>query len=1438
MSGNSNSLDAPFPKKEIFRRFTQQQLEELGPLTFGFDIGIASVGWAVLSEKRIVDLGVRCFDAAEDHKKKISLNQARRVARVSRNRYAQRRSRLKRLRALFVDLGLLDNAQCEKLFGKDQPRGSVPLDAWKLRSEALSRILAPEELASVLYQQVKWRGYGSLREAKDRAVADGLDQSNLESVPESKHMDVAPSVAPQQTKQKKFSAALDDSSALIAPLLKKFHTIGNIVCRVTARDFNPTSIDEKNARKLYLSARRNHNDGYERSYLRKYLREEIIVLLQAQRDLGNPIIDSVVPESGTAMQCVQVGAGVPRPLTRSFEDQVLALFDEQYPPIVAAHMEQLVGKCELEEKENRAPKESFSSERSRWLQTLNRLKVHVASECKGARFLEKNEHEALVSLPYDHVDVNYETLRNALCENAKTGWPRDWRLASFDPLSYKSVAQAGSDQINVIQADGSSVTLAKYVVDRHAKTDKKARKLAGDAFRTWLSQQMATGDVSLRAIRDHLSLPTSCTFRVKKNSLDVVLPDAEEKFPVVLTGIAANPFPTGYSIKIRVLSSAKTEALPPHAMHLLQQWSAAQDKRTLLDLRSSVATDAWPKQKWQFVVEAKAPAQEVLLESEHRFVVEITYTDAQEIEKDTKVIRLSGWHKLRRAVENTESETWINMQAAYAKPLSDDGRVTSKLIDDIFVALTMNFTDREIKDALHAISPPLPPTVVKALLNVVSSGFGHLSFLALRTIQPKLEERLVYSDACKHSSKGYDHSGARSKRTAKKLLDPLDSFQFRRISVKTGRVKQKAVSDGRLIEVCEKRYKELSNPVVARSFNQARNVLNALIEIYGSPAFVGVELARDMSKPGEVRKKIDGENKERAKRKEGDLDKFKQDYPGLREYSTKLMRKVRMREEQCGKCIYSGKEIRLHDLLKDENYVQVDHPLPQSRFSDFSLDNQVLVLSGENLRKGNLTPFEWHGKDNREWWHSFKVIVNSLPLMSAKKKAKLLDEAPDEKEFVGRNMVDTQYATRLFARLLREGLLFRDGMRAEESNLSIDSTGQQRYDNLMRARVRTPQGGAVAMLRGLWGLSKNREASDLHHAIDACVVAAASPKLIQRLNEYHRYEEMVIITPNGTAVWRGRDPQDIKGEGEVLSADELASFTETEFPDPFAPHRFHQEVMARISENGRRYRTKSGSEWDYDFKNYADEERDAVRSITVSRAVQRRSGEVHEQSIWSYSKGQEPSLEKYVFLKDLTDDQLKDAVGRDDPRNAWLFDAIRKRLAANNGNYTRAFAEPILKPSSNPEQQPIIRRVKVRKGVVPGLGVRGGHAAIGKMTGYQLFLEGKRFALYPDYAAPREHQKQVSRPDQVATHLGALRRNDFLEITWQAKKQQVCGYLHMYESGGEVTLRRHDQPQVNHKIPQFHFFRRSIATASSIQVIRVDVLGKRYRGPKYTNELA
>lgn len=82
------------------------------PLTFGFDIGIASVGWAVLNENRIVDLGVRAFDKAENEKGE-PLNLQCRMARTQRNRLSRRVFRLKKLRRLLRDHGLVATAKVE-----------------------------------------------------------------------------------------------------------------------------------------------------------------------------------------------------------------------------------------------------------------------------------------------------------------------------------------------------------------------------------------------------------------------------------------------------------------------------------------------------------------------------------------------------------------------------------------------------------------------------------------------------------------------------------------------------------------------------------------------------------------------------------------------------------------------------------------------------------------------------------------------------------------------------------------------------------------------------------------------------------------------------------------------------------------------------------------------------------------------------------------------------------------------------------------------------------------------------------------------------------------------------------------------------------------------------------------------------------------------------
>lgn len=147
--------------------------QNLGSLTFGFDIGIASVGWAVLNETRIVDLGVRCFDKAETAKEGESLNLARRNARLLRRRLRRRAWRLTKLARLLKREGLIADVNMLK---QPPQKGFVTPNLWQLRVKAIDRQLSSEEWARVIYHLCKHRGFYWVSKA-EKLKEDGASET-------------------------------------------------------------------------------------------------------------------------------------------------------------------------------------------------------------------------------------------------------------------------------------------------------------------------------------------------------------------------------------------------------------------------------------------------------------------------------------------------------------------------------------------------------------------------------------------------------------------------------------------------------------------------------------------------------------------------------------------------------------------------------------------------------------------------------------------------------------------------------------------------------------------------------------------------------------------------------------------------------------------------------------------------------------------------------------------------------------------------------------------------------------------------------------------------------------------------------------------------------------------------------------------------------------
>ena len=120
---------------------------------FGFDLGVASVGWSVIDpDKRIVDLGVRAFKKAETDKEGAPLNLIRRTSRLNRRRLYRRAHRLNKLLNFLIKSGLITTKEeILKNEYNDNP--------WELRTVGLRSVLTNNQLARVIYHICKHRGF-------------------------------------------------------------------------------------------------------------------------------------------------------------------------------------------------------------------------------------------------------------------------------------------------------------------------------------------------------------------------------------------------------------------------------------------------------------------------------------------------------------------------------------------------------------------------------------------------------------------------------------------------------------------------------------------------------------------------------------------------------------------------------------------------------------------------------------------------------------------------------------------------------------------------------------------------------------------------------------------------------------------------------------------------------------------------------------------------------------------------------------------------------------------------------------------------------------------------------------------------------------------------------------------------------------------------------
>ena len=617
--------------------------------------------------------------------------------------------------------------------------------------------------------------------------------------------------------------------------------------------------------------------------------------------------------------------------------------------------------------------------------------------------------------------------------------------------------------------------------------------------------------------------------------------------------------------------------------------------------------------------------------------------------------------------EEAEKRKWPQMQSYHKMRTALDkvgkgtiNTLTETQLNAIATILTQYKSDARRIEALREAG--IPAQFDDALLPLSFSKYGNLSVTAMQKLIPLLEQGMRYDEACTQIYG--DHRGLHPEQRKNRL----------------------SLRDMR----------EITNPVVRRAVSQTIKVVNAVVRTYGPPDVVRIELAREMSQNFEERRKTEKRQDENRTANEKAKEQIAE-YKGDRATGLDIV-KFKLYREQDGVCLYSGRNLDLSRLF-EPGYVDVDHIIPYSRCFDDSYQNKVLVLASENRQKGNRLPYEYFGQDETRW-HEYEVRVENL-IRNYRKRQKLLKKRLTEEEsagFIDRNLKDTQYITRSIYNLLRDNLAFAES-------------------DYRKKPVQTVNGAVTSMLRGRWGVQKIREDGDLHHCMDAAVIAAASPGLVQRLTEYSKRREAFEEASRGYV-----DP----ATGELVELPE--QLRRDLFPKPW--ERFRQELEARLDPIDPRHQIDLLKLATYE----SDEE---IKPVFVSRMPNHKvTGAAHAETIRS-SKGGDGFTVTKTPLANLKLNKFGEIEGYYNPASdTLLYNALLARLKDFGGDGAKAFAQPFYKPKKDGTPGPRVDKVKICEKATTGLPVRDGIAANGSMIRIDVFyVEDDGYYFVPIYVA-------------------------------------------------------------------------------------------------------
>ena len=377
-----------------------------------------------------------------------------------------------------------------------------------------------------------------------------------------------------------------------------------------------------------------------------------------------------------------------------------------------------------------------------------------------------------------------------------------------------------------------------------------------------------------------------------------------------------------------------------------------------------------------------------------------------------------------------------------------------------------------------------PKEYAAVLADVVfEDSYGNLSVKAMRNILPHLQAGLDYSQACEEA--GYKHS---------------------RRSLTKEELNQKVYKER--LELLPKN--SLHNPVVEKILNQMINVINAVIDEYGKPDEIRIELARELKSSADERESITrGINQGNAENKR--IREILEKEFALSYISRNDIIKYKLYEElkpNGFKTLYSDTYIPKDKLFSKD--FDIEHIIPKARLFDDSLSNKTLEARDVNIAKSNKTAFDFilerYGEQGVKAYKTKLLRLLEDGAISNKKYNNLLKtEADIPSGFIDRDLRNTQYIAKKAYEILSELVKIVTPTtgsvtnRLREDWQLVDVMKELNFEKYLKLGladvIEDRDGRKVKRIKDWTKRNDHR-----HHAMDALTIAFTKPSYIQYLN--------------------------------------------------------------------------------------------------------------------------------------------------------------------------------------------------------------------------------------------------------------------------------------------------------------------------------------------------